>query len=85
MIMPFLLGGRDEGEDEAVQEQLEQPEGGGRQERLHQVGSFFIAFCFSFSFILFIFQLLLHQGGPDQLHQQDQRGVAHPAEKEGQL
>ena len=40
MIMPFLLGGRDEGEDEAVQEQLEQPEGGGRQEGLHQVGSF---------------------------------------------
>merc|ERR1712109_451367 len=38
-------GGRDEGEDEAVQEQLEQPEGGGRQEGLHQ-------------------------GGPDQLHQQ---------------
>merc|ERR1712209_171422 len=24
----------------------------------------------------------LHQGGPDQLHQQDQRGVTHPAQEE---
>ena len=77
------LGGRDEGEDEAVQEQLEQPEGGGRQEGLHQVGSFFIAFYLLLSF--FLFHFLLHQGGPDQLHQQDQRGVAHLAEEEGQL
>ena len=52
MIMPFLLGGRDEGEDEAVQEQLEQPEGGGRQEGLHQVGSFFIAFYLFLSFFI---------------------------------
>ena len=54
MIMPFLLGGRDEGEDEAVQEQLEQPEGGGRQEGLHQVGSFLSHFISLFLCYFFV-------------------------------